>query len=813
MTTPDYANEHGVERRRRFGPHDSPSSTLVMDATTIAMSPHSSWQLRLHRVGGAPTWVLFYCFLLLGDYTSSRGLDVAEHANVAWWLAFTRSLFAAACMLLPFATGLWLSKIFRIRRGQLPVALGVHAIAGVVVWLPIALQGIVFEALGAHARGVDYSALQDFLVTSAVYAAWVGGLHCVMYIRGWKRVETRALRLRTELSAAGRQRLDAELRARKSELSPRFMIEAFEMIQNLIRIAPDRAEDAVAQLGGVVRTALRRGSTREVPLHEEIELLQPALELERVRLGALHVDWHVDDDVLDTLVPDSVLQPLLSIVLEGQAAQSGVPRLVITAGRDAQLPGFVEITLEGSRTCAVDTAAPEHKVDWQATVRQRLAQMYGERSSLTLGPRSQDSCVVRLLLPYHEIEQPVATAEAWASPVVPIAPARGVTRRLCAMAGVVAWYAYLSNTDVRAEIARRAYGAQLPRFLFELQWALAACIMTLTMLVAIRMSQRVPWSDATIPTRRKLLLHTGAMLGLAALLVAEKAAMSLPFGIVADTSVRHIAFLSFKTAYSAVFTYMLTAGARYMIVGVWRRLRAQRGEVRLEAEMTETVRGRAAAELRALQAELNPHFLGNALHAVAGLIRVSPDQAIHVLGQLSQVLRSPLVRSGAYEVSLAEELAMLHPYLEVERARIHRPLPVRWNVEHEALRGRVPQMILQPLVENAVKHGLGLGAANESAGIEVRACRKGTVLEIAVADDGCGLDARGAQRARRASPPVGVANTRARLRELYGDRASFELASRPEGGTMARISVPWHEEPLAPVGATYRRQVDERLPA
>ena len=105
------------------------------------------------------------------------------------------------------------------------------------------------------------------------------------------------------------------------------------------------------------------------------------------------------------------------------------------------------------------------------------------------------------------------------------------------------------------------------------------------------------------------------------------------------------------------------------------------------------------------------------------------------------------------------------------------------------------------------------GAANESAGIEVRACRKGTVLEIAVADDGCGLDARGAQRARRGSPPVGVANTRARLRELYGDRASFELASRPEGGTMARISVPWHEEPLAPVGATYRRQLDERVPA
>jgi hypothetical protein len=371
---------------------------------------------------------------------------------------------------------------------------------------------------------------------------------------------------------------------------------------------------------------------------------------------------------------------------------------------------------------------------------------------------------------------------------------------------------YLASTDVRSHIARHLFGARLPRFLFELQWAVAACILTLTTLVAIRMSRRFAWSDPTIPTRRKLLLHVRAILALCALLVAQKASMSLPFGIVADTSVRHIAFLSLKTAYSAVFVYTLTAGAHYLIIGVWRRLRAYRGEVRLEAEMNEIVRHRAAAELRALQAELSPHFLGNALHAVAGLIPVSPDQAIHVLGQLSQVLRAPLVRSGAYEVSLAEELAMLHPYLEVERARIRRPLPVRWNVEHEALRGRVPQMILQPLVENAVTHGLGRGARNDTAGIEVRARRRGPVLEIAVADDGCGLDTRGAQGAR-GSPRVGVANTRGGLRELYGDRATFELASRPEGGTTALISVPWHEEALAPAGATYRGHVDERVPA
>lgn len=764
--------------------------------TQILKSPPSSRRLRL----------LCYCFLLLANYGTGRSGDIAEHVDVAWWLALTRAALAAACMLLFFIGGLRLAKIFRIRRGQLRLALGVHAIAAVVLWLPLVVVGLVLDALGAHARPVDYTVLQDFLVTLAVYAAWVGGIHCVTYIRESKRVEARALLLETELSDAARQRLDAELRALRSELSPRYIVEAFEMIQRLIRNAPERAEHAVAQLGAVVRTAIRRGSMpgsihsrmNEVALHEEIEQLQPALELERVRLDALHVELHVDNDVLDALVPDLVLLPLLSIALEGYANQSDTPRLVITGQRDAQQPGCVAITVTGSGTHTSATSAPEQQVEWQATLRHRLAQMYGDRFSLTVAWKSQAGCVARLMLPYHEIDEPALIPQPSASPTLPLvqsaaplASTRRAIRTLFALAGAVCWYFYLATTDARSRLEQQLYGARLPRFLFELRFAASACVLTFITVVAIWMSRRFPWSHPTIPRRRTLLAHATAMLGASALLIAQNASMSLPFHIVADTSARHIALLSFKSTHFAVFVYGVTLGARYLIVGVWRRFRARRGELRLEAEMNETARRRAAAELRALESELSPHFLGNALHAVAGLIRVSPDQAIHVLGQLSQVLRASLVRSAAHEVSLAEELAMLHPYLEVERARIRRPLPVRWNVEHEALRGRVPRMILQPLVENAVKHGLGRGSANDTAGIEVSACRKGPVLEIAVADDGCGLDTRDVQRPR-GLPQLGVANTRARLRELYGDDATFELASRPEGGTLARIALPWH---------------------
>ena len=203
-----------------------------MFPTQILTSPPSSGRLRLRRAGGVPKWIVCYCFLTLASYGASRSGDIAEHVDVAWWLALTRAALIAACMLLFFLGGLRLAKIFRIRRGQLRLALGVHAVAALVLWLPLVVLGLVLDGLGAHARPVDYSALQDFLVTLAVYAAWVGGIHCVTYIRESKRVEARALLLQTELSEAARQRLDAELRALRSELSPRFMIEAFEMIQS-----------------------------------------------------------------------------------------------------------------------------------------------------------------------------------------------------------------------------------------------------------------------------------------------------------------------------------------------------------------------------------------------------------------------------------------------------------------------------------------------------------------------------------------------------------------------------------------------------
>ncbi len=211
-----------------------------------------------------------------------------------------------------------------------------------------------------------------------------------------------------------------------------------------------------------------------------------------------------------------------------------------------------------------------------------------------------------------------------------------------------------------------------------------------------------------------------------------------------------------------------------------RRLR----ERELKASVLE---GRLAeARLQALKMQLDPHFLFNALNGVAAQLRSDPRAAENTLLKLSEFLRATLREAARQEVPLEEELRLLAAYVEVERARFGDRLKVSLAIAPEALSIQVPSLLLQPLVENAVRHGM------KARGLEVRVAGMvdGDRLLLTVEDDGRGLpsDAAESREARREG--VGLANTRARLRELYGERARLDLAARPEGGAVARVELP-----------------------
>ena len=192
-----------------------------------------------------------------------------------------------------------------------------------------------------------------------------------------------------------------------------------------------------------------------------------------------------------------------------------------------------------------------------------------------------------------------------------------------------------------------------------------------------------------------------------------------------------------------------------------------------------------AAQLSALQARMNPHFLFNALNTVAALVRSDPPKAERAVEDLSDVLRHTLDRSSASGGTVSDEIEYLRRYLALEQARWGDRLHVRWNVEARALDSMLPPLLLQPLVENALHHGLG--GRLEGGTIEITAHAEEGRLTVGVRDDGNGFQPGWVER-------LGLSNVRARLNTLYGPQASLTVTDGQPG---ARVTITLPAAPAA----------------
>ena len=198
----------------------------------------------------------------------------------------------------------------------------------------------------------------------------------------------------------------------------------------------------------------------------------------------------------------------------------------------------------------------------------------------------------------------------------------------------------------------------------------------------------------------------------------------------------------------------------------------------------------AEARLETLKRQVHPHFLFNTLHTIAGLVRgKEPQQAVGMIAGLSELLRASLDTSDQQEIPLRDEVEILKHYLAIEKVRFSDRLQAEFEIEPSTLDVPVPTLILQPLVENAVRHGL-LALPGAGGLIKIQAERRNGNLQIEISDSGPGLpDSSGA----RARENIGLGNTRARLEALYGDRQSLELLTGQKGGALVRITIPWRQ--------------------
>jgi signal transduction histidine kinase len=311
-------------------------------------------------------------------------------------------------------------------------------------------------------------------------------------------------------------------------------------------------------------------------------------------------------------------------------------------------------------------------------------------------------------------------------------------------------------------------------------WYVPALLAPAIMALAQRVQPgRVRWSTAIgvhlLAAAGYALLHTSVMEATRAYLMPETPAGGW----------LHVAELEFLTQ----LDWLLTTYLFLVFLGLalaYRREAEARAldHAHLETRLVE-------AQLQALQRQLHPHFLFNTLNTIAGLMHLDVNAADRMLDRLAELLRATLHTSHVQEVPLRDELDLLQKYVDIEETRFGSRLTVHIHVDPETLDARVPVLLLQPLVENAVRHGIAPHA--RPGVIEVTAIRAGDRLALSVRDTGSGVPS---DRLALLNSGVGLTNTRARLQHLYRGRHQLTF-SNVEGGFCVSVSIPFTVDPHA----------------
>ena len=294
------------------------------------------------------------------------------------------------------------------------------------------------------------------------------------------------------------------------------------------------------------------------------------------------------------------------------------------------------------------------------------------------------------------------------------------------------------------------------------------------------------WLVRRFTVERYGLLRVGVLhvVTCAVFVVGQEGVLALLSRVIGPYSMRkmslgaaHLDLLS-KSAFLDTLVYVMSVGV-LLAIDLRRKLRAQEfAGARLHAEL-------AKAELDALRVQLHPHFLFNTLNAISMLVRKGEgDTAVRMITGLSDLLRLALATAGEQEVPLRQELDFLERYLCLQQIRFPDRLQIQMKIDPETLEARVPSLVLQPLAENAVRHGIAPSIAGGS--VEVAAAREGEQLVLRVRDTGVGLTP-----GSDSSGGVGLRNVRARLQHLYPGQHRFRVSNRVEGGVESLLSIPF----------------------
>jgi signal transduction histidine kinase len=329
----------------------------------------------------------------------------------------------------------------------------------------------------------------------------------------------------------------------------------------------------------------------------------------------------------------------------------------------------------------------------------------------------------------------------------------------------------------QSHVAAAVRGQPLPWGGALLAWSVWSGAWALLTLPILRLAEQVPFERHIF--WRALAVHAAGSVGSVLIHMAMYAAAGLLVGVP-----------GFKSDWSGTYSRLLATAflpslsVYWVLLGAVQILRLRRAVHERERRHLSLEAQLAEAQLRALKSQLQPHFLFNTLNSIDVLIADDPAAARHMLRLLCGLLRKVLDKDGSREVTLREELDLIASYLAIEQIRFADRLSYHVDANPGLLQARVPSLVLQPLVENAIRHGVARHARPGRIIISARAVDG--MLRLAVTDNGAGLG-------RDVKWGIGLSNTRARLLQMFGANHAFDIGESPGGGTAVSLAIPLQE--------------------
>ncbi|WP_420129129.1 histidine kinase [Longimicrobium sp.] len=604
--------------------------------------------------------------------------------------------------------------------------------------------------------------------------------HGMLYGERHHAQEREALRLRGEMAESTADRMRAQVRALRMEWSPRFLTGTLERIGDLLARDVAAAKRLLLGLSSVLRRTLAHARLETVRLEQEVEFVREVLRVEALRRPGLQVEWEIAGDALEMPVPHLSLVTMVYQAVGDDAA--GPPRIRISAapeGADVLLRVDAPGVPFGETVDTVDSDGVSRGYAFRRAPRSgggvRLEQRCASEPP-PVEPRPAPASSSADVPGSRTTAAPVAERRE---------PAVGRGLELGTYGAFLLFYTLLTVYAAYLQVRDGSVVLTAPAWVYVGGMGAYAALWWGSMALAARvLSTRFPFRRGE--WRGRLAVH---LLGAVAVALLNAVAY-IPFQrLVVEGGGVYIGFSPYWE-WGDLAVYPPLAGIAHGFIYA-REYHARRiSELRLRSLLWQSELSRTGAELQALKAELNPHFLFNALNTVSSLMHVRVDEARRVVGHLSALLRRVLGSASLQEVTVAEEVEFVRLYMEIEQARFGDALRIDYQVDPATLGARVPHLLVQPLVENAVKHGL---RPREGTGrVVLSARRAGCWLELEVADDGVGL----AHAPAADGTGTGLANVRQRLRQLYGGDHAFELAAGPGGGARASVRIPFSERPV-----------------